>query len=388
MRIAVLSWESLYTIQVGGLSVVATGLAENLAKAGHEVYFFTRRAPGQSQYLFINGVHYYTCQFDLGQNSLAFAYNMSKSMVGGLHEVEKYRGEFDIIHGHDWLVVEALHDLKNEGYPVILTFHSTEYGRNGGNFGDWWEFREISGKEWYGGFIADRVTTVSSAMKKELNWLYSIPLEKIDVIPNAIDPTKYKLNIDIGKIKKSYGVRPSAPTVQFIGRMEYQKGPDILVEAIPKVLANRRDVRFIFAGSGGMRGYLERRASELGVAYATRFLGFVPYWNFLELLNSCDIVCLPSRNEPFGIALLEAWAAGKPVVAADVGGLGENIENFVDGVKVYLNPDSVAWGINYLLNHSAALERLGAKGREKVKEFSWSNIVDKLLKVYSSVHRA
>jgi glycogen synthase len=60
LRIAILSWESLYTIQVGGLAVAATRLAEELAKEGYEVYFFTRRAPGQPQYMTINNVHYYT----------------------------------------------------------------------------------------------------------------------------------------------------------------------------------------------------------------------------------------------------------------------------------------------------------------------------------------
>jgi glycogen(starch) synthase len=387
LRVATLSWESLYTVQVGGLGVAASRLAEQSAKAGHEVYFFTRRAPGQPEYMNINRVHYYTCLFDPGQNSLAFAHNMSKAMLAGLHEVERYEDKFDIVHCHDWLVVDALHDLKNEGYPIVLTYHSTEYGRNGALFGDWWEFKEISGKEWYGGYIADRVTTVSHYMRKELNWLYRIPPEKIDVIPNAVDPADIRLNVDAGRIKERYSIHPLAPTVQFLGRLEYQKGPDLLIEAIPRVLANRWDTRFIFAGQGGMKGYLERRANELGVAHATRFLGFVPHWEFLELLNSCDIVCLPSRNEPFGIALLEAWAAGKPVVATDVGGLGENIDNFVNGINVYTTPESVAWGINYLLNSPDVMKRIVDEEATKVKQFTWDKTVTKLMETYSAVSK-
>jgi glycogen(starch) synthase len=387
LRVAILSWESLYTVHIGGLGVAASRLAEQLAEAGHEVYFFTRRAPGQPEYMNINRVHYYTCLFDPGQNSLAFAHNMSKAIAAGLHEVERYEGKFDIVHGHDWLVVDALHDLKNEGYPIVLTYHSTEYGRNGGLFGGSWEFKEISGKEWYGGYIADRVTTVSHYMRKELNWLYRIPPEKIDVIPNAIDPDDIRLNVDAGRIKERYGIHPLAPTVQFIGRLEYQKGPDLLIEAIPRVLANRWDTKFIFAGQGSMKSHLERRAKELGVAHATRFLGFVPHWEFLELLNSCDIVCLPSRNEPFGIALLEAWAAGKPVVATDVGGLGENIDNFVNGINVYATPDSVAWGINYLLNSPDLMKKMTNEENAKVKQFTWGKTVAKLMETYSAVSK-
>ena len=334
--------------------------------------------------MIINDVHYRACMFDLGENSLTFARNMSKAMVAGFREVEKYEGEFDIVHGHDWHVIDALHDLKNEGYPIILTYHSTEYGRNGGRFGDWWEFKEISGKEWYGGYIADRVTTVSYCMKNELNWLYQIPPEKIEVIPNGINPPK-KLNLDPGRVKERYGIHPLAPTVQFIGRLEYQKGPDILVEAVPKVLANRWGTKFVFTGHGSMKTYLENRVKELGVAHATRFLGCVPHWEFLEILNSCDIACFPSRNEPFGIVLLEAWAVGKPVVAADVGGLGENIDNFVNRIKVYTNPDSVAWGINYLLNSPDVMKKLSEEGAKKVKDFDWNNIISKLMDTYSII---
>ena len=364
---------------------MATRLAEELAKHGHEVCFFTRAAKGQPRYLYINGVHYHTCEFYPGTNPLEFAHNMSRAMVDCFDLVERYGGEFDIVHGHDWLVVDALHELKEKGRPIVLTYHSTEYGRLGGGFGDSWESKEICGKEWYAGYIANRVTTVSNTMKNELCWLYRIPPEKIDVIPNAVDPEKYRINIDPGRIKERYSIHPLAPVVYFTGRMEYQKGSDLLVEAIPKVLSKHWGVKFVFAGGGGMRYQLERRANELGVAHATRFLGFVPYWEFLELLNACDIVCLPSRNEPFGIALLEAWAAGKPVVATDVGGFGENIENFVDGIKVYIHPDSVSWGINYLLDSPNIMKRVTDGGKEKVKQFSWSNAINKLMSTYHAV---
>jgi glycosyltransferase involved in cell wall biosynthesis len=387
LRIALLSWESSYTIQVGGLGVAVSGLAEGLAKEGHEVCLFTRRAPGQPHYMYINLVHYHACSFDWGQNVLELARNMSKAIVENLRSVERYMGEFDIVHGHDWLVVDALHELKGDGHPMILTYHSTEYGRNGGCFGDWWEFKEISGKEWYGGYISDRVTTVSNCMRNELNWLYNVPFEKVDVIPNAIDRDRFKLDVDPGRVKERYGIHPLAPVVLFVGRLERQKGPDLLLEAIPKVLSRRWDAKFLFVGDGGMRGYLEWRAGELGVGHAARFLGFVPHLQYLELLNSCDIACLPSRNEPFGMTLLEAWAAGRPVVATDIGGFGENIDNFSNGLKVYTNPDSVAWGINYLLDSPGLMKKLSEEGARRVKDFSWENVVGKMTDAYSKVLR-
>lgn len=382
MKIAILAWESAHSIMVGGLGVVVSRHAEALAKLGHDVHLFTRWGEGQSDSEYINGHYYQRCKFDPGQNLLAFTYNMSKSFVSRLHEVERVYGRFDIVHGHDWHVVDAIHELRSEGRVSVLTFHSTEYGRNGGKFGDWWEFREVSGKEWYGGYIANRIITVSNAMKNELNWLYKIPLEKIDVIQNAVDHEKFQIIVDPGRIKEKYGIHPLAPTVLFFGRIVDQKGPDLLVEAIPKILSNRWDTKFIFVGEGGMRQHLQNRVIELGVEGATRFTGWLPLPPLVELLNSVDIICIPSRNEPFGIVLLEAWVAGRPVVATDVGGLGENIENFVDGIKIYPNPASVAWGINYLLNNPDSMKLISENARKKVKKFSWTNVAKQLVKTY------
>lgn len=382
MRIAILCWESVHSVMAGGLAVVVSRHAEWLAKQGHDVHLFTRQGEGQSECEFINEHYYQRCVFDPGQNLLAFAHNMSKSFVNRLHEVEQTYGKFDVVHGHDWHIVDALHDLKEEGRVVVMSFHSTEYGRAGGKFGDWWEFKEVSGKEWYGAYIANRVATVSDTMKNELCWIYNVPADKIDVIPNAVDWEKFQIKVDPGRIKERYAIHPLAPVVLFIGRLDDQKGPDLLVEAIPKVLTNRWDVKFIFGGGGGMRGHLQRRVAELGVDHATRFLGWVPFQPFVELMNSANIVCIPSRNEPFGIILLEAWATGRPVVATDVGGLSENIENFVDGVKVYPNPESIAWGINYLLNNPDSMKQISETCRKKVKRFSWSNVAKRLVETY------
>ena len=124
-----------------------------------------------------------------------------------------------------------------------------------------------------------------------------------------------------------YGIHPLAPLVLFVGRLTYQKGPDLLMQAIPSILTKRWDVQFIFAGTGDMRGYLEGMAHGLPV----QFPGYVPDIDHVSLLNACDLVAIPSRNEPFGLVLTEAWSAERCVVATDVGGLSENIDNYVNG---------------------------------------------------------
>jgi glycosyltransferase involved in cell wall biosynthesis len=386
-RIGILSWESMYSVRTGGQAPAVTGLAEALAKKGHEVHFFTRRGEGQGLDDTINGVNYHRCEFDPGRNILEYCRNMSYSMLDSISDIERVSGRFDIIHGHDWHVVDALHELRGKSV-LVLTFHSTEFGRNGGEHGDWWEYREISGKEWYGGYVADKVTTVSHTMKNELMYLYQIPDEKISVLPNGIDPTLYQKDLDPGKVKERYGIHPLSPTVFFVGRLVKQKGPDLLVEAIPHVLHHRWDTRFIIAGEGDMRGHLEYLAHGAGVKHAVQFPGYITDEERVSLFNACDIVAITSRNEPFGMVLLEAWSAGKPVVATDIGGPAENIDNFKDGIKVFLNPASIAWGINYSINDPEGLKAMGLSGRAKVeRKFAWPSIAKKAEKIYSQILR-
>src|SRR4030042_4949384 len=105
------------------------------------------------------------------------------------------------------------------------------------------------------------------------------------------------------------------PTALFLGRLTYQKGPDLMLEAIPNVLKDYPNAKFIFAGDGDMRCNLENRARQLNLGHAVKFTGYVSLTEKANLLKACDFLVVPSRNEPFGIVLLEAWSCGKPVIA-------------------------------------------------------------------------
>ncbi|BAI62453.1 putative glycosyltransferase [Methanocella paludicola SANAE] len=375
LKIAFFCWESIYSEKIGGLSPGATYLAETLAKE-HEVHFFTR---GRIEEKEIKGVNYHYC-WPSANNIVDYCKNMSDRMVERFREYDS--PPFDILHFHDWHVVEAMHQLKDRN--TVFTYHSTEFGRIGGRFGDWWESREIAGKEWYGGLIAKRCTAVSQTLKNEVMWLYKVPGDKIGVVNNGIFPEVYDAMIDAGEVKKSYGIHPLAPLVFFIGRMEYQKGPDMLVDAMPMVVANKWGAQFIMAGEGSMKHQLEEQARRMGLP--VRFLGYIPDSEYVRLLHASDVIVIPSRNEPFGLVLLEAWSAKRPVVACDVGGLAENIDNFVNGVKVHQNPESIAWGINYILNGGNGVAGYGWNGWKKIdRMFRWDVSARKMLDIYKKV---
>jgi glycosyltransferase involved in cell wall biosynthesis len=374
-KVAYFCWESMYGERVGGLANAATNLAETLVKQNHEVHYFTRGTiPDQA----INGVQYHYCN-PQGTNIVDYCDNMSKKMVEQFRDEDRY-GKFDFLHFHDWHPVQALHYLQDRN--TILTYHSTEYGRNGNQFGDWWEFREISGKEWYGGLVAKRVTAVSSTLKNEVMTLYNVPEGKCEVIPNGVIPQQFRAEIDPGEVKAAYGIHPYAPLILFIGRLVYQKGPDLLIEAIRRVCQHRWDARVVVAGDGGMKQYLQERAWDLPV----NFVGYIPDSEYIRLLNAADIVVIPSRNEPFGLVLLEAWSAEKCVVASNVGGLSENIDAFVNGIKVGVDPESLAWGINTMVDEPWNAGALGMRGRAKVDRlFLWGPIVQRLTDTYARV---
>jgi glycosyltransferase involved in cell wall biosynthesis len=372
LSVAFFCWESMYAERVGGLASAATNLAETLAK-NHDVHFFTRGAmPDQT----INGVRYHYCR-PQGCNTVQYCEDMSNQMVEQFHQSEREE-KFDILHFHDWHPVQALHRLQDR--DTILTFHSTEYGRNGNQYGNWWEYREVSGKEWYGALIAKRVTAVSTVMKHEIMQLYNVPEGKCDVVPNGIVPQQYRAHLDAGEVKRAYGIHPYAPLILFIGRLVYQKGPDLFIEAIRKVCQTRWDAKVVVAGDGGMRQVLQQRSWDLPI----NFVGYIPDSEYIRLLNACDLVVIPSRNEPFGLVLLEAWSAGKPVVACDVGGLSENIDTFVNGIKVQPESGSLAWGISNLIDDPDNAEVLGRRGRSKVdRQFLWDPVARKMWGTYS-----
>jgi glycosyltransferase involved in cell wall biosynthesis len=372
LKVAFFCWESLYAERVGGLANAATNLAETLAKH-HEVHYFTRGG-GRERDVEVNNVQYHYCQ-PAGEDIIWYCSDMSRKMLDRFCEFDT--PSFDLLHFHDWHVVDALHRLQDR--ETIFTYHSTEFGRNGNVFNSRWPFPEISRVERYGGSIAKRITAVSSTLCREVMKLYDIPDWKIDVVPNGIAPDHYQTDVDPEAVKRRYGFDPASPLVLFVGRLAWQKGPDMLVDAAPGLLREHSDGQFAFVGDGRMRRKLERRARALPV----RFLGRLDDADYISLLNASDIVAIPSRNEPFGLVLLEAWSAGRCVVASDVGGLSENIEHETDGVKVRPHPDSIAEGLSAVVNSPGRSLRMGRKGLEKVREsFQWSHIAERLEESY------
>jgi glycogen synthase len=383
MKIGIVSWESLHSIAAGGVAAHVTALARALVRGGDEVHLVTRIAPGQGTYERIDDVHYHRCSFRPCPDFIGEINSMCGAFTARLLEVEDFCGPFDVIHGHDWLTVKACTWARQaRRRPVVTTFHSTEYGRCGNNM---WEgaSRRIRDYEWEGQYESEAVIAVSNGLRDEVMRLYATPAEKIRTVYNGVDVRQFDGWVDQGRVKERYAVGPVDPMVLFVGRMVYQKGPDLLLEAVPRTLADCPKARFVFVGDGDMRWHLQEKARWLGVDHAVRFLGHRDGRELLDIYRAAEVVSVPSRNEPFGIVILEAWSAGKPVVATMSGGPAEFVWHGVTGLKTATNPDSISRSLLNLLTNYDYGRWMGRNGRLAAETtFSWDRIAGRVREIY------
>lgn len=388
MKIAMLSWETLHTIAAGGVAPHVTELAGALHANGHEVHIFTRSSNGETWENPIWGVVYHEVAFPTNPDFVREIENMCQALVSRFLHIEGALGGFDIVHGHDWLVGPAISQLQGMGRRCVFTMHSTETGRCGNvqYSGQSERIRSIEGQACH---AAERVIAVSGVLKEEVCSQYGVDGRKVEVIYNGIHAgpiVEMEWQDEwTGNTKRDQGFDVMAPMFLFVGRLAVQKGPDLLLDAIPMVLQARSDARFVIVGDGHMRSTLEAEAQKRGIAHAVHFAGAVKSGSphLKALFKSCDAVVVPSRNEPFGIVVLEAWAAGKPVIATTCGGPRDFVDPERDGYLVDPNPSSITWGICKICENFDHARWMGAQAREKaLRQFNWGFIAKKAQEVY------
>jgi glycosyltransferase involved in cell wall biosynthesis len=341
---------------------------------------FARIGEGQRVYDVIDGVHYHRVPIQLNADFVVEMVNMGHSLAQALADAENFQGApFDVVHGHDWLVAKGLVEVKNErGRKVVLTYHSTEFGRSG-NRGS--QSGRIAAIEAEGAYVTDRLITNSAAMADEVSWLYHVPNEKVRTIRNGIHCAWFDRAVDVGQVRTELGVGAVDPMALFVGRLCWDDGPDLLLDAVPGILQHRPDAKVLFVGEGEMRGYLEQRTAELGIGGSVRFLG--QYADTIPLYRAADVVCVPARRESFGSRVLEAWAARRPVVVTYKLDVQDFVHHGVDGMVVFDNPPSICWGVNTVFGDLDKARQMGERGRVKAAYgYSWDMIAGQTEGVY------
>lgn len=389
MRILMLSWEYPPRI-VGGIARHVEEISEALVAQGHEVHVVTADHPGTAEREIVNGVHLHRVKnfpFD-PPDFLSWVLQLQHGMVAYATEIHRAT-PFDLVHAHDWLTAHAGITLKKGlGLPLVATIHATEAGRNRGHLvSDFSQF--VNQTEWRLCFEAWRVIVCSQYMLAETRGAFGVPEDKIHIIPNGVKYEKFNptLNATERIQFRRHFAADHQKLVFFVGRMTPEKGAQILLEAVPKVLASYGDARFVIVGKGGFLADLKRRAHELGVAPYVNFTGFVSDQDLLKLYQVIDVAVFPSLYEPFGIVALEGMAAKVPVVVADTGGLGSIVEHTKSGITTFSgDADSLSWGILEVLKNTDYANWLAANGRKRVEDvFNWPAIATTTAAVYNRV---
>lgn len=299
-------------------------------------------------------------------------------------------GNFDLLHVHDWLVAFAGIQMKHAyKLPLLATIHATEYGRTRGRLESEMS-RAIHQVEWWLTYEAWRIICCSRFMAQEVIAAFRAPADKIDVIPNGVDTARFDRweGVDLTEFRRRYAL-PEERIIFYVGRIVYEKGVHLLVEAMPQILAAFPLAKLVVAGTGDYLPVVRRRAEELGLGPKVYFTGFVPDEDRDRLFKVADVAAFPSLYEPFGIVALEAMAARTPVVVSEIGGLAEVVRHDETGVTVYPNNvESLAWGILYTLRYPEKARERAARAYELVRrEYNWRRIAEQTLAVYERVVR-
>ena len=232
---------------------------------------------------------------------------------------------------------------------------------------------------------ADLVVTVSKYSKERIVKLYDVDEAKIRVVPNGVDAERFKPVGGGEKLKKRLGLS-NKQIVLFVGRLIPRKGLPFLVEAARQVVKERDETVFLIVGDGPLKNPLTSQLEKTELSRHFVFTGDVKESLLPALYDSADVFALPSIQEGQGIALLEAQAAAKPIVAFNVGGVPEAVLDKETGLLVKPGNVELAGAILRILSDSSLRERMGAKGREFVSNyFSWDICAQKMLRVYGEV---
>jgi glycogen synthase len=393
-RVLLLSWEYPPVIE-GGLARHVRKLAEALVRQGVSVDVLTRGVadgpqPGQPGVDELAGVTIHRVREPSWPRDLdrfvAWVEQMNSDMLAA-GEALAEEHSYDLIHGHDWLVAQAAVALSERAdVPYVTTIHATEHGRHQGWVQDEPQAHIHAVERWMAQ-RADAVIVCSYYMRGHVADIFDIDERRIAVIPNGIDPSELRPAGDLQTLRGRFA-EPSEKLVLFVGRLVYEKGFQLALDALPGVVERVENVRFLVAGSGTHEHELKAQAERLGLSAHGSFLGWIGDDVLHSLYRIADLCVVPSIYEPFGLVALEAMASGCPCIVADTGGLREVVPV---GERVGLrfnggDAEHLGVMIERLLVDEPLRERLVTEASEHVLRFDWDDIAQRTRGVYSQLH--
>lgn len=389
MKVLMLSWEYPPHV-IGGLGKHVTDLLPALANEKLAISLLTpmlnHGAANQTLNAHIHIMRVPLVQ-TMGHNFFSFVTQANDELERAAHSLYARCGGFDLIHNHDWLTAPTAIRLRQQwDIPLVSTIHATERGRwRGGLYSE--HSLHINDVEQQLASESNRLMVCSQYMARQISEYFQIPGSKIDVVPNAVyaAPSPFTSQDERLSFRRRFA-DDNQYLGFFIGRVVYEKGLHVLLDAWKRLLGTV-NARLVIAGIGPDLENLRQRAMALGLGQHVLFLGLVSDKDRERLYRTADVAIFPSIYEPFGIVALEAMAAECPVVVTETGGLQEIVTAHETGITVKPNHiDSLTWGILHTLqnpqwSHARALNAL----RDLDTIYSWPSIARQKAAIYRQV---
>jgi len=378
----------------GGMEIYVEELAKGLVKRGHEVTIITTKHPeGRKKEEEEGNLRIYY----VGDKPLKYTRTFFKESIKLFKNLNE-KNKFDIVHSQSGAGV--WYALKCEKIaPLIITFQGTALNeakslRNTGLIG-WGKGMYILVKDFINYHVfnhklfferADKIIAVSNELAEDIKRQYKVPEEKLVVIPNGIDVSKFKSML-VDNLREKLGLADEKVIVS-VGAISKQKGFHLLLKILPDILKEYKNVRLIIVGTGPYLQKLKDMAAKLGIENHVIFAGKVSHEELPKYYNLADIFAFPTlRMEGLPLVVPEAMACEKPVIASRIGGIPTVIENNVDGILIEPgNLKELKERIMEVLRDEELAKKLGKNARKKVVEkFSLDRMVEDTIKVYEEV---
>jgi glycosyltransferase involved in cell wall biosynthesis len=271
----------------------------------------------------------------------------------------------DVIHAHQvgalWYLGPAARAAGR--IPVLFTEHIDHVGKSVG-----WR-KKVKARLLLNraARYAQKLCGVSEDVSRSMARWGTVPAGKVATVLNGIDTDRYADTSSRSAVRKELGVPPAARLIGTVGRLSEVKRQDLLLRAVAGFGSGREDVRVLLVGDGHERQRLERLAADLGLGARAIFAGYQP--NPERFLPAMDVFALTSRLEGLPLALLEAWAAGLPVVSSAVGGIPDVV---TDGATGFLFPfgdePALVAALRKVVTDPDTAARVGSAGQAVVRK--------------------
>ena len=358
---------------VGGVENYVYNLSRELIELGHEVTIVCANEPKVKSKEITDGIRV---------KRLNYIGKIANTNITVKLPLELLKEDFDIVHTHiptpwsaDWSAIIS----RTTNKSLILTYHNDIVGNGFANYiAKFYNFTSLK-------LVLRRAAKI---IISQPNYLESSPYlkkheNKIVVIPNGVDIRRFK-PLKVGKEENILFF------LSVLDEFHRYKGLDYLLEALKRVKKEILNVRLIVGGEGKLLNYYKQKVISMGLGDKIEFAEFIPDEQIVEYYNKCDIFVLPSissKQEGFGMVLLEAMACGKPVVTTEIVGIAKDARERNCGKIIEpKNVDALADAVIEVLQDKESAKRMGANGRRLVEEkYGWKKVGEMVQSVYEDV---